>query len=130
MLKTVHLNNADTCLTYILKRLSVYEKYTNLNGVDFIKLFHQHDLHCLTILEIGDIIVLEKVKPKFKYINTIIDSNGRVFLNKINNSYHFMVYEGTFITDYGFFGIRKHKSEDFDFKLNNYKYTFIKYKDL
>jgi hypothetical protein len=128
--KSVIIKRSDTCLTYILKRLGLFDIFNKYDVEEFIKLFHLDPICDLDNLNKGDVIIVENKKHYYVKKKLIIDEHGRTFSDYVDNSYHFMVCEGDAISDYGNEGIGYYLL-DF-FKINNlkYKYFVISYSQL
>lgn len=130
MFKKVTIKMTDTCLTFVLKRLGILDKFINLDGFEFVEKFKMTEIFDSSSLQKGDIIVLVRKCYKFKKQNTIIDENGVCYMNHFNLSYHFMLFEGNFISEYGYFGITTFDINFINIKKSNFIFYKINHLDV
>lgn len=130
MFKKVEIKRTDTCLTFVLKRLGILDNYLNLDGIEFIKKFNLVEISDFNSLKKGDIIVLESKKHYYKKRNLRIDEKGRTFSDYQDNSYHFLLFEGDAISDFGNEGIGYYNLSYFNIENAKSKYSVIRNLDL
>ena len=130
MFHSVDIKRTDTCLTFVLKRLGILDKYQNLDGVEFIKKFNLEEIENFDNLQKGDIIVRKSNRNCYKNSILKIDEKGRTFNGYFDNSYHFMVFEGDAISDFGYHGIGYYKLDFFDIKNSKSLFYVIRNSDL
>lgn len=130
MFKSVIIKRSDTCLTYILKRLGFFDIFNKYDVEEFIELFHLNPICNLNDLSKGDIVIVENKKHYYVKKKLIIDEQGRTFSNYVDNSYHFMLFEGDAISDYGNEGIGYYLLDFFKINNSKYKYFVISYSQL
>ena len=59
MFQKVKIKRTDTCLTFVLKRLGIYEKYKDLDGFEFAEKFDLEQIKSFDELNKGDIILAD-----------------------------------------------------------------------
>jgi hypothetical protein len=117
MFKKVTINRTDTCLTYALKRLGIYDKFPEAEGEYFMQKCDKRRIKSFEGLEPGALIMV-KNPPDTIYKTFGIDEQGRLIYSGMSNRLHFMLYEGRYISDVtredGIPFIRVRESLDFD----------------
>ena len=116
MFKSVEIKRTDTCLTFVLKRLGILDKYQNLDGAEFFEKFNIEEIENFDNLQEGDIIVRKSKRNYYKNSVLKIDKQGRTFNGYFDKSYHFMLFEGDAISDFGNDGIGYYYLNFFDTK--------------
>lgn len=103
-LHEVSCTNADSCLSYALKRVGLH--YTGFNGEDVLRGAEKTKLTNLKSAEVGSIILrVTKLKTIYKAMS--IDIFGLCASKKMLSGIHFYVVERNNIwSDFGWEGIR------------------------
>lgn len=135
MVNDIKLLHWDTCYTFALKYIGIFEKYKDIDIVDFIKFFElDYNLEQFNSL---DLIVFQKIKSNHKSIANEICQNLLIEnYTFIATDYHFLVaIDSEFIIDCSFKGnenkdyyIRIRKIKDLNFNSKDYYVYKLKYK--
>lgn len=125
----VFLQKTDTCLTYALKRLGIFCQYGNLDAKQFEKRSTKHQIKNLENLQYPSLIMVKHPPESFVCYNEI-DELGRVYLNEVSTRWHFMVYEGDFLSDAtrddnGYMYIRVRKLSEFNLEKHPSKWFVL-----
>jgi len=133
MLNRVEILKSDSCFTYAIKRIGIYEKFYNLESDEFLKLFDKHKIINPSFISKGSLIIYENNKDNsYEWNNRIITEDGHLISKFVSYAFHFMVYEKEFISDLtennlGFNSIRYRTIDSFIFNDN---FHYIMYEDL
>ncbi len=130
MFNSVEIKRTDTCLTFVLKRLGILNKYLNLDGFEFVEKFKLEEIKNFDKLNKGDIIVRKSKRNCYKNSVLKIDKQGRTFNGFFNNSYHFMLFEDNAISDFGYGGIGYYDLSFFDVENSKSLFYVIRNSDL
>lgn len=125
----VFLQKTDTCLTYALKRLGIFGQYGGLDAKQFENRSKKIRINTFDGLLYPSLIMVKHPPESFVCYNEI-DEFGRVYLNEVSTRWHFMVYEGDFLSDAtrddnGYMYIRVRKLSEFNLKKHPSKWFVL-----
>lgn len=104
-LHAVTCTNADSCLSYALKRVGL--SYKGVDGEEFFEKSEKLKVDDLSKIDEGLIIARVAIKPKEGYRAMSIDESGVAAAEKVKWAFHFYVTErNAILSDFGWDGIR------------------------
>jgi len=133
MVNDIKLKHWDTCYTFALKYIGIFEKYNDIDIINFIKLF-ELDYNFEEFNKL-DLIVFQKIKPNHRNIVNEISKNLLIEnYNFVASDFHFLVViDNEFIIDCSYksnlkdYYIRIRKIQELNFNSKDYYIFKLKY---